>query len=852
MLWGPVGVGKSALLDVLVSMQVKHIEVVRLDLRCFAVGDGSTRLGQTAGLAALMCTALGASGLDGRDPIEVLVSALEGRGRCLVVLDAAESCSDALQDILAHLTESAPSARFLVACQHLLGRCGGYTHRLDPLSLEDSTTLFAARAEAAAPGTQVNRDDPVLLEFLRCLDGIPLAIELAAARAGVLGAQGLLERVGDPLALLVDPSDRGRSLREAMARAWALLNNIERDVLAQLSIFEGGVRFAIAEVVVDAKSEPSLDVIQALVAKSLIASRQPTDLAMRQLSLLAGVRAFAAEHLATKTAELSALEERYRATFEILGRDLQRTVWRGEHQARVGFHCDYLSLVGAVDAGLTAKRPWAVRVLGEAFDLFRQFSSRDILYRLLHEGVGVPDAEARDLARVRFALTELAFADGRLEVASDWLDGVPLPDPRTDSPEVVARFALAQAMVHGHSLDEGQRCVRAALAAIPIDYASDEAIHLRLVALSRLAISVSAGGSFDEVEAIYGEALALAVKTSHRSAEMLLLNNYGAWLALEGKRQQAIVCSEGALVLAEMFGDHMIEATCALNLGESHLVFEQDVAAQGYFERARTIAQTRRLDRLNGIATGYLAAVHHVNGRLDDADSDYADAHGILSPSERDALSAALLDMCMGSLDCELGRWKRAAARFAVAEGFFVASGEAALQRAVAIQSTLLGLHRDTADVVKDRATALWHEASPPRNSPHPYRQQHVEFAYRLVVSAIGRHGAWSAARPALVVEANGSWFIAQGETRVSLGRRQAPRRILAFMAESACVAPERASSTAELFEIGWPKEAINPIHAANRLYFAIATLRQLGLGDIIQHVGDGYRIDPQIQVILK
>src|SRR5262249_40119575 len=139
-------------------------------------------------------------------------------------------------------------------------------------------------------------------ELVRRLDGSPLAIELAAARVNVLPPAKLLERFDHHLDLLAstraDVAPRHRTLRAAIEGSWDSLTDVERRALAACSIFRGGFTLDAAEsVVAIADSPPVVDVLEALVGKSVV-QRVETSASERRFRLAESVRDFAAERLA--------------------------------------------------------------------------------------------------------------------------------------------------------------------------------------------------------------------------------------------------------------------------------------------------------------------------------------------------------------------------------------------------------------------------------------------------------------------------------------------------------------------------------------------------------------------------
>ncbi|HSW09006.1 AAA family ATPase, partial [Aquabacterium sp.] len=241
-------------------------------------GTGKTRLAQRYGWTWLgdypggvwFCDLSPASTLDGIvhavaqglelplgqvDPVQQIGQAIHGRGACLVVLDNFEQVARHAEATLGQWLDRAPEARFLVTSREVLGIVGEEAMSLPPLPPEDSVTLFLRRAVAASQGFKPGPEDSEAIgPLVALLDGLPLAIELCAARVRVMPPRQLLQRMGDRFKLLAGGSgrrDRQATLRNTLDWSWDLLRQPERAALAQLSVFEGGFTIASAEAVVD-------------------------------------------------------------------------------------------------------------------------------------------------------------------------------------------------------------------------------------------------------------------------------------------------------------------------------------------------------------------------------------------------------------------------------------------------------------------------------------------------------------------------------------------------------------------------------------------------------------------------
>ncbi|WP_116213039.1 BTAD domain-containing putative transcriptional regulator [Streptomyces olivoreticuli] len=279
-LTGPGGVGKTRLaLEAAAPAADAFPDGAWLvDLAAGTAGAGD----DTGGVTSAVATALGirdhaAVGLPAGRAADRLAHAL-GPRRMLLVLDNCEHLVQPVAELTERLLRHAPGLRVLATSREPLAISGETLHAVEPLRESDAVRLFAARAAAASPGFALGpaNADAVALICER-LDGIPLALELAAARVRALGVHELAERLGDRFRLLNagrrDAPARQRTLRAVIDWSWGLLTGPERAVLRRLAVFAGGCALAAAEEVCagpDVPADTVLDVVTRLVDRSLV------------------------------------------------------------------------------------------------------------------------------------------------------------------------------------------------------------------------------------------------------------------------------------------------------------------------------------------------------------------------------------------------------------------------------------------------------------------------------------------------------------------------------------------------------------------------------------------------------
>jgi len=218
---------------------------------------------------------------EGGDVAQSLLEYLANR-EVLLVLDNCEHVIEACAAVARKLLESSPRVRVLATSREPLEVLGEVVWPVPTLDEDVAEDLFRARAELARPGRPLtDADDACIKEICRRLDGVPLAIELAAARAGTLDLSEISGRLGDSLRLLSGGRradlPRQQTLRATIDWSYDLLGDDERRLFERLAVFDGSFTLEAAEAIgacdlVD--SRDVVDVFTRLVAKSLVTKEQ--------------------------------------------------------------------------------------------------------------------------------------------------------------------------------------------------------------------------------------------------------------------------------------------------------------------------------------------------------------------------------------------------------------------------------------------------------------------------------------------------------------------------------------------------------------------------------------------------
>jgi predicted ATPase/class 3 adenylate cyclase len=404
----------------------------------------------------------------------------------LLVLDNFEGLVEGAAELM-ELLSGASAPTLLVTSRQRLHLSAEREYEVLPLREPDAVALFHERVSAIEPRVTLNGEVP---EICRRLDGLPLAIELAAARTKVLAPRALLERLERRLPLLTggphDLPERQRTLRATIDWSYELLTSDEQRLFKRLAVFAGGCTLEAAEEICDA----DLDTLQSLVDKSLLRHTG-------RFWMLETIREYATERL-HESDEAAELRQRHAR-------------WYLELSERA-----YPELRGPDHV------MWLER-LEQDHDNFRA-----VLDRQLDGG------EAVDALRLSSALARFWHLRGYLEEGRRWLEtSLRGAGPSAARPQALRGLALL-AMEQG-DLDHGAAAAEEALA---VDRAAgDEEGAAKSMGL--LANIVAFRGDLTSARALYEEQAELARRRGHRRELALTLYDLGHVARLQGDPQTA-------------------------------------------------------------------------------------------------------------------------------------------------------------------------------------------------------------------------------------------------------------------------------------------------------------------------
>jgi predicted ATPase/Tfp pilus assembly protein PilF len=518
------------------------------------------------GIASAVASALGVA-LGKGDPIVQLGHAIAGRGLALFILDNFEQVVEHAAATVGRWLERAPEARFVVTSRERLGLAGEETQALEPLDEEEGVALFLTRAREYRPefGSEGSEGEGVR-QVVRLVDGLPLAIELAAARMRMLGIGQIVERLKDRFRLLAGGTGEGRhaTLRAAIDSSWELLEPWERAAFAQCAVFEGGFTLEAAEAVLELGRCPEapwvVDVVQALVDKSLLRMLVPEGGSGEpRFAMFVSLHEYAAEKLRTEGAVPSGGS----------GAEAERAVAErhGRHYAGSG-----------TDKAIAALET--------------------------HGGVARRQAMALELDNLVAACRQAVV--------------------RRDGPTAVRTLAAARTVLElkgPYAL--GEELGRQVLGLGSLGPAD------RGHALRSLAAGLRDAGQWDEARKHFDEALAIARATGDRSAEGIVLGRLGGLHSTQGRMDEALQHFQEALAIHRESGDRPPEGVVLGHLGLVHKFQGRIDQALRYYHDALVIHRAVGNRRFEGIVLGNLGNLHQEQGRMEEALRHYQDALSI-------------------------------------------------------------------------------------------------------------------------------------------------------------------------------------------------------------------------------
>jgi predicted ATPase len=613
---GPGGIGKTRLGIEIASAVADHFPGGIHFVALSAVNDPGL-------LLSVIVQALGLREAGGQSPLELLKKHLQDPSRppMLFLLDNFEHLLQAAPT-LADLLAMGPNLKLLVTSRAALHIYGEHEFPVPPLAVPDSRSkptiydlskypavaLFLQRAGAAKPDFELNEENSsAIIEICSRLDGLPLAIELAAARVKVLSVAAMRTRLASRLQLLTggarDLPQRQQTLRAAIDWSYDLLSPAEQKLFRRLSVFAGGSTLESVEAVCDAKADLDLDLLDgmaSMVDKSLVQQvTQPHG--ESRFTMLETIREYAREKLEASNEEASTrrahaayclviAEEAATEQGETVGAEWLENFVREHDNFRAAL--DWLTETGDAD--------WGLRLGAALFRFWERLEylseGRDWLGKLLKLPAAAASSRAR--ARALFAAGILTAEQG------DYLQSeVLIAESRDVSRELGDKQGVAVSLnaLAVSARDRGDLALANAL--------SEENLELwreigdpRAIAraISNLASVAKLQRDFTRARSLYDECQSLFHQLGDRTGVAWSINYKGDVARDEGDSASARSLYEQALSMFREIGDRWGVAGTLADLG--NLAREQRDCATAHALYRESLKVFQELEHRRGIA----------------------------------------------------------------------------------------------------------------------------------------------------------------------------------------------------------------------------------------------------------
>lgn len=637
----------------------------------------------------------------GTPPLDRLKAALWDR-HCLVLLDNFEQVLPAAPQLI-ELLHACPQLTFLVTSRAVLHVSGEHEFPVPPLALPQLThlpvkellahyeavALFVERARAITPGFQLTEANAsAIAEICVRLDGLPLALELAAARIKLFSPQTLLARLGKRLPLLTggarDLPARQQTLRDTIRWSYDLLDAEAQHLFRWLAVFDGGCTLSAANAVCRSSAALTSDIVEgiaALIDQSLLRS-QASEEGEPRLTMLETIREYGLECLGEK-GEIEACVQAHAQYYLRLVHEADPHL-KGEQQLfwfqrlddemanifaaldaafTIGMHAELVQGLNAFTPFLELRGLYAQaelhlkRAQQVATPLHDSIGLTDTLYHLgmiAHKQRNYTQAEAylqessalakqlADPARISNALRSLGWVISRrgdyVQAAGCVQEALALAK-QAGNQELIMHALITLGGIVNEQGDYAlaERYSHEGLA-IARQSGNRKRMCMLLANLAELAIPK---GEYTQAEAYAQEALALANQIGFREGSAQCLSDLGQIMAGRGDYHEAERYSLEALALARQRGDRELTCEILTNLGRIAGEQANDAQARVYLEDALELARQIGNHWNITVALYEWGNLHLKQRRLDDAAAAFAEARGIAAEGDKEYLVLA-------------------------------------------------------------------------------------------------------------------------------------------------------------------------------------------------------------------
>jgi predicted ATPase/class 3 adenylate cyclase len=608
---GPGGVGKTRVLAELGRLLAPEF----LDGVAFVTVADVT---DEEAFAPALAEALDVKEAEGRTLAEG-IDALLGNRTALLLLDNLEQIVAAAAPEVARLVDACPELRVVATSRTPLRIAAERDYALAPLELGSAVSLFVARAPALELTAE---NEPVVSEICRRLDGLPLALELAAARLRLLTPEALLERLEHALDLLAsgsrDTPGRQQTLRATIEWSHSLLDEQEQRLFRRLAVFAGGCTFADVEAVCADPGTSCLDELESLVDKALVQFDGPGG----RLRMLETIREFAGERLdaAGEGDEIAVRHAQHyldvaRAVRDGVEGDTQvASVERGiEEEANLQAALDtFLGLARSGD------RDACEGGLLMCDHLWMYWHVRGKNLTAWEQAKAFLDADTERLPTVGRAGALLtaslgSWMGGQIERAKEELDEAYEIAAAVDASRELCVAAVMQGTfgLLGYDPADALRSARYGIE-LGRQHGFDFALAIGLVFEGMLD---AAAGRTDEAGAKFSEALEIQRRHDDWEGAGMSLGGLAQLAAARGDAEEALDLYRQSLTAFETVGDRGEEARILSEVAGTHLAHGDTELARGFFFEA--VQAHTDIGSLRGVGQSLvgLAAIEAVEGR---------------------------------------------------------------------------------------------------------------------------------------------------------------------------------------------------------------------------------------------
>lgn len=589
-LTGTAGVGKTRL----------ALEIARGLLHDFSDGIYFVSLAPLNNSYLVIPTIAHRLGLmeSGSQPVLDLLKHSQRDKQRLLVLDNFEHVIEAAP-LLVELLEACPDLKMLITSREVLHLSGEHQFTVPPLTLPDlrhlpvdrslahvpAVHLFLQRAQAIQSDFRMTTDNAAIIaEICTRLDGLPLAIELAAARIKLLPPKVLLTRLDHRLQVLTggtrDLPERQQTLYNTIQWSYNLLSEQEQLLFRRLSVFVGGCTLEAIEaicVAIDEKAGHALEAVASLIDKSLL-HQSEVEKAEPRLSMLETIREYGLEVLA-------------------LCSEAQAT-----HQAHAAY---YLALAEQAEPELNGPQQltWFERLEREHDNL------RTALSWLLEQGA---DEQSKDLAlRLSGALVRFWAIHGYVREGQRWLERA-LDENRGMRSAARAKALASAGLLTAFQDDFGQAEALCREGVVLYRELGDR--QGSATALSTLGYAALMRNHYGQARTLLEEALVLFSEIGDKAGSVFALNFLGLVLVYQGEYARAQTRLEESRVLSEVTGDVGNYAASLMLLGLALMVQGDLAQAEARLEESLVISRKMSYKRNIGLAIFFLGQVNFLQG----------------------------------------------------------------------------------------------------------------------------------------------------------------------------------------------------------------------------------------------